>query len=130
MTSLRDWAENVCRISSTARSELVRAIEGHDETKLPAGVTWLEIDEREVGLGGVWFRFAPGAIGRRQFEQVFGRGEGLVRVPVDAPAKYMTTVQVAGALHRCTVIAEYRSDLDDVDLQGLYLRVDRAAKAQ
>lgn len=126
--TLRRWAENVCRIRTTARAELVAAVDGHDDTKLPDGVTWLTLDDRDVGLGGVWLRFAQGAITRTQFEAVFGRGEGLVRVPATAPAKYMTTVQVSGAPHRCTVIAEYRSDVDDVDLQGLYLRSDRARR--
>jgi hypothetical protein len=123
--TLRRWAENLCHVKSTARSELVDAIEGTDETTLPPGVTWIELDERDIGLGGIWLRFAPRAINRRQFEKVFGRGEDLVRVPADAPAKYMTTVEAPRAPHRCTVIAEYRSDLEDVDLQGVYLRIDR-----
>lgn len=125
--TLHRWATNLCHVLSTARSELVEAIEGNDESRLPDGVTWVDLDEREVGLGGVWLRFAPGAIDRRRFEQVFGRGEGLARVPPDAPAKYMTTVEAPGAPpFRCTAIAEYRADFDEIDLQGLYLRIDRA----
>ena len=123
--TLRTWASNLCYIESTERSELSAAIDGHDESHLPAGIAWLMLDERPIGLGGIRMVFASGTISRSEFEGVFGRGEPLERIHPGAPAKYMTEVAPTAAPHRCTLIAEYRVDFDDVDLQGLYLRTER-----
>jgi hypothetical protein len=121
---LHRWSERLCQLTSTSHAEIAEAIEGA-EAAWPPGVTHLEVDDREMGLGGVWLRFADGVILRRQFEAVFGTGERLARIDNKQPFKFMTTVEVAGAPMRCTVIAEYKTEDIDEPLQGLYLRTDR-----
>lgn len=122
--TLRRWSENLCRTPSTAYTDLVAAIDGNEEK--PPGVTWMQIDERAVGLGGVRFQLAPGLISRADFEGVFGRGPAMPQLHAGENARFVTEVKVAGAPHRCTVVAEYPEDRPDASLHEVYLRVDRA----
>jgi hypothetical protein len=121
---LHRWSERLCHVTATSRDQLADAIDGADQA-LPIGVTDVEVDDREVGLGGIWLRFADGAITRAQLEAVFGKGEQLARADAKHPFKFMTTVEVAGAPLRCTVIAEYRTADPDENVLGMYLRTDR-----
>lgn len=122
--TLKQWAERLCRVTATDAAQLSAAIDGADK-KWPAGVTNVEVDDREVGLGGIWLRFAPGTIARRQFEATFGDGEMLAGMEAGQPIKVMSTVESTGAPHRCSVIVEYRAGDADGDVRGVYLRVDR-----
>ena len=122
--TLKRWSENLCRTPSTTYADLVAAIEGNEEK--PAGVTWMQIDDRDVGLGGVRFQFSPGLIARADFERLFGRGPAMLQFHAGENARFVTEVKVAGAPHQCTVVAEYLEDRPDANLHEVYLRVDRA----
>jgi hypothetical protein len=126
--TLKRWAERLCRVTSTSRAELEAAIEGADQS-WPPGVTDLQVDDREVSLGGIWVRFEKGAIPRRDYQAVFGPGEIQVRLDPKHPVMIATTIEVPDAPHCCNVFAEYREDRPDESLQGIYLRVDRARRA-
>ncbi len=122
---LKKWAERLCHVTSTSKAELENAIEGANKS-LPPGVTQILVDDREVSLGGIVVRFEKNSIMRRDFEAVFGTGEKQVRLDPGHPLTVASLIEEPGAPHCCNAFAEYRGDLPDVDLQGLYLRVDRA----
>lgn len=120
---VRGWAERLCSVRSMSKQDLAAALGGAAESR-PEGVTQIELDDREVGLGGVNVRFAPGLVRRANILASFGAGAPLAQLSPNHPIRIMHEVQPPGAPHTCSVFVEYSLDaLDDV-VRGVKLRVD------
>lgn len=120
---LHRWAERLCSADPTSREHLSKAIEGADGA-WPAGLSQLELDPREIGLGGVWMFCDDGAIPRVLFDAEFGVGVRLARIG-PTPIKYMTVVEAADAPHKCSVFVQYDRDVPEASVRSVSLRVDR-----
>lgn len=120
---VRGWAERLCGVRSMSRQDLASALDGAAESR-PEGVTQIDLDDRELGLGGVNVRFAPGLVRRADILASFGAGTPLPQLAPNHPIRIMHEVQPPAAPHTCSVFVEYSLDaLDDV-VRGVKLRVD------
>lgn len=120
---LRGWAERLCGVPAMSRQELAAAL-GDAMTSRPEGMTQIDLDDREPGLGGVNVRLEPGLVRRADILASFGGGQPLPRLAPDHPIRIMHEVKVAGAPNQCGVFVEYGVDALDDAVRGVKLRVD------
>jgi hypothetical protein len=124
MRRVRRWAERLCEVLSTAKSELSEAIEGA-ESALPRGICQIILDDRVVGLGGVTVRFTAGQVRRSDVVGVFGIGTETIRLAANHPIRYAYELKPTDTRYWCSVFFEYGLDPSDDGVRGVKLRIDR-----